>query len=106
MSKFGPKTFLTAPVWDWGPMYVYFAKKVGAGTFTGEDVWWGMDKGIVDIAPIGPMVPASVKAQVSTTRTAMIRGTFNEFAGPIKDQTGKVRVAAGSALGDGEQLSM
>jgi basic membrane protein A len=106
MSKFGPKTFLTAPVWDWGPMYVYFAKKVAAGAFTGEDVWWGMDKGIVDIAPIGPMVPASVKAAVMAKRTAMIAGKFNEFAGPIKDQRGMVRIPAGSALSDSAQLSM
>ena len=106
MSKFGPKAFLTAPVWDWGPMYAYFAKKVKAGTFAGEDVWWGMDKGVVDIAPIGAMVPASVKAMVMARRTAMIAGRFNEFSGPIKDQTGKVRIAAGNALGDSAQLSM
>jgi len=106
MSKFGPNAFLTAPVWNWGPIYLYFAKKVEAGTFTGEDVWWGMDKGIVDIAPLGPMVPASVKALVMAKRQAMIAGTFNEFAGPIKDQAGTVRVPAGGALSDSAQLSM
>lgn len=106
MSKFGPKAFLTAPVWDWGPMYMYFAKKVEAGTFKGEDVWWGMDKGVIDIAPIGPMVPASVKSMVATKRSAIIAGKFNELAGPIKDQSGTVRVPAGSALSDSAQLSM
>jgi basic membrane protein A and related proteins len=43
---------------------------------------------------------------VTAKRTAMIAGRFNEFAGPIKDQTGKVRIAPGSALGDSAQLSM
>ena len=106
MSRFGPRAFLTAPVWDWGPMYLYLAKKVEAGTFTGEDLWWGIDKGVVDIAPLGPMVPASVRSLVMAKREALVAGTFNELTGPIKDQTGKVRVPAGSALSDAEQLSM
>lgn len=106
MSKFGPKAFLTAPVWNWGPMYVYLAKQVEAGTFKGEDLWWGMDRGVVDIAPLGSMVPDAVKSMVTTKRSAILAGKFNEFAGPIKDQTGKVRVPAGSALSDSAQLSM
>jgi basic membrane protein A len=106
MSRFGPKAFLTAPVWNWGPMYLYIAKQVEGGTFKGEDLWWGMDKGVVDIAPFGPMVPASVRSLVMAKRQAIIAGTFNELAGPIKDQKGVVRVPAGSALSDGAQLSM
>jgi len=106
MRKFGPKAFLTAPVWNWGPMYVYLAKQVEAGTFRGEDLWWGMDRGVVDIAPLGSMVPDAVKSMVTTKRSAILAGKFNEFAGPIKDQSGKVRVPAGSALGESAQLSM
>ena len=106
MSKFGPKAFLTAPIWHWGPMYVYIAKQVEAGTFKGEDLWWGMDKGVVDIAPLGPMVPPAVKTMVMAKRRAIIAGTFNEFAGPIKDQAGVARIPAGGALSDSTQLSM
>ena len=106
MSKFGPGAFLTAPVWNWGPMYVYLAKKVETGTFRGEDLWWGMNKGVVDIAPLGPMVPASVKSLVASKRAAIVKGQFNEFAGPITDQTGTARVPAGGALADTDQLSM
>src|SRR5438309_4590518 len=106
MSKFGPQAFLTAPIWHWGPMYLYLAKKVEAGTFKGEDLWWGMNKGVVDIAPLGPMVSTSVKSLVASKRSAILTGTFNEFAGPIKDQKGTVRVPAGAALGDVAQLSV
>jgi basic membrane protein A and related proteins len=106
MSKFGPKAFLTAPVWDWGPMYLYIAKQVEAGTFKGGDLWWGMGKGVVDIAPMGSMVPEAVKSKVLSVRKAIVAGTFNEFAGPIADQNGSVRVPKGSALSDGDQLSM
>jgi basic membrane protein A len=106
MSRFGPKAFLTAPVWNWGPMYLYIAKRVEAGTFRGEDLWWGIDRGVVDIAPLGPMVPARVKSLVKAKQRAIIAGTFNEFSGPIMDQRGFVRVPKGSALSDADQLSM
>jgi basic membrane protein A len=106
MSKFGPQAFLTAPIWHWGPMYLYLAKKVEAGTFKGEDLWWGMNKGVVDIAPLGPMVSASVKSLIASKRSAILAGKFDEFAGPIKDQKGTVRVPAGAVLGDVAQLSM
>ena len=106
MSKFGPKAFLTAAVWNWGPMYTSIVKQVQGGSFKGDDIWWGMDKGVVDIAPLGPMVPASVRSLVMAKRQAIIAGTFNELAGPIKDQSGTVRVPAGSALSDSAQLSM
>lgn len=106
MGRFGPKAFLTAPIWHWGPLYAYIAKQVEAGTFKGEDLWWGMNKGVVDVAPLGPMVPATIKSMVEAKRKAIIEGSFNEFAGPITDQAGTVRIPAGSALGDAAQLSM
>ncbi len=106
MSRFGPKAFLTAPIWHWGPMYLYIAKQIEAGTFKGEDLWWGIDKGIVDIAPLGPMVPGPVRRMVEAKRKLLVAGRFNEFAGPIKDQSGTLRVPRGSALSDGAQLSM
>ncbi|HEX4834804.1 MAG TPA: BMP family ABC transporter substrate-binding protein [bacterium] len=106
MSRFGPKAFLTAPVWNWGPMYLYIAKQVEAGAFRGEDLWWGIERGVVDIAPLGPMVPARVKSMVMARRRAIISGAFKWFAGPILDQRGTVRVPKGSALSDADQLSM
>jgi len=106
MSRFGPKAFLTSPVWHWGPMYLYLAKQVEAGTFHGEDLWWGMNKGTVDIAPLGPMVPAAVRSLVAAKRQAFIAGTFDEFAGPVRNQTGAVQVPAGSTLNQDAQFSL
>ncbi len=106
MSRFGPRAFLTAPVWNWGPMYQTIAKQVEAGTFQGEDLWWGMDRGVVDIAPLGPMVPARVRRLVMAKKRAIIAGAFNEFAGPIIDQRGTLRIPKGGAVTDADQLSM
>jgi basic membrane protein A and related proteins len=106
MSRFGPKAFLTAPVWHWGSMYAYIAKQVEAGTFHGEDLWWGMDRGTVDIAPIGPMVPTATRTFVAAKRQAILAGTLDEFAGPIKDQMGMVKVPAGGTLDHAAQSSL
>src|SRR2546427_2797380 len=55
MSKFGPKAFLTAPVWNWGPMYVYLAKQVEAGGLTGGKPSWGMGQRVGGLAPTRPL---------------------------------------------------
>ena len=39
-------------------------------------------------------------------RTGQIDGSFHIFTGPIKDNTGVERVAAGVVMTDGELLSM
>ncbi|MDR5693803.1 MAG: BMP family ABC transporter substrate-binding protein [Armatimonadota bacterium] len=106
MSKFGGRNHLTAAVWNWCPLYVYILEHVRAGTWKSEDLWWGMGRGVVDIAPFSPLVPASVRQLVEARRKAIVQGKFDIFAGPIKDQEGRVRIPQGSRLSDEQQLSM
>lgn len=106
MSAFAPKAHLTAPIWNWGVLYKDVIEKVKAGTWKSESLWWGMDKGIVDIAPFGDMVPDDVKLQVDAIRKMLQGGTDNIFAGPIYDQKGELKIAEGSKAADGELLGM
>jgi len=106
MSKFGGKNHLTAAVWNWCPLYVYILKQVRAGTWKSEDLWWGMERGVVDIAPLSPVVPGAVRQLVEERKKAIVQGKFDLFAGPIKDQGGRVRVPRGSTVSDAQQLSM
>jgi hypothetical protein len=39
-------------------------------------------------------------------KVLLLRVNLHPFAGPIKDQSGKVRVPAGKAMSDGEMLGM
>jgi hypothetical protein len=56
------------------------------------------------MAAYGPDVPPEVAKAADETREAIIAGSLHCFAGPIKDQSGKERVAAGQTMTD-EELS-
>ncbi|MBC7084476.1 MAG: BMP family ABC transporter substrate-binding protein [Firmicutes bacterium] len=105
MRQFAPKAVLTAPVWNWGPYYVRTVKAVMDGTWKTEEYWGGMEDGVVDIGPYGPMVPEDVKKLVAQKKQEIIAGKLVVFAGPLKDNKGVLRVPAGKAMTDAEMLS-
>jgi basic membrane protein A and related proteins len=106
MSVFAPQAHLTAPIWNWGPLYVETVEQVRKGTWKSASIWWGMKEGIVDLAPFGPMVPEDVRQKVLAEKAAIIGGTAKLFAGPVVDQAGKVQVPAGRVATDEELLNM
>ncbi|MFZ0450555.1 MAG: BMP family ABC transporter substrate-binding protein [Desulfatiglandaceae bacterium] len=106
MSKFAPKAHLTAAIWNWVPLYKKLVQEVRAGTWKSQALWPGLSEGIVGLAPFGTMVPEKVRAMVLAKKKAISAGKARVFSGPIKDQKGKVRIAAGSSASDGELLGM
>ncbi|HPZ10417.1 MAG TPA: BMP family ABC transporter substrate-binding protein, partial [Candidatus Eremiobacteraeota bacterium] len=57
MSSFAPKAHLTSPVWNWSPFYMKTAREVYEDKWKSSSYCGGMKDGIVDLAPLGPMVP-------------------------------------------------
>lgn len=106
MTKFAPKAHLTAAVWNWGVLYKDLVTAAKTGKWKSEDIWWGMDKGVVDIAPFGPMVPKDVQDKVAAAQKNLKEGKDNIFVGPIMDQTGKEKAGAGQRIPDAELRSM
>ncbi|WP_319467076.1 BMP family ABC transporter substrate-binding protein [uncultured Pseudodesulfovibrio sp.] len=107
MSSFAPKAHLTSAIWNWGPMYVKMIEQVKNGTWKGDQsMWWSMQDGVVDIAPMGPMVPEDVKAKVNARKAELKAGKDTIFAGPIKNQKGEVVIAEGTTAPDGDLLGM
>ncbi|MDI6710050.1 MAG: BMP family ABC transporter substrate-binding protein [Bacillota bacterium] len=104
MAPLAPKAVLTSAVWNWGPYYVKTVEEIKAGTWKSGQYWGAMSDGIVDITPFGPMVPADVKQMVEAEKKKILSGEWDVFTGPIKDQTGKERVAAGQRMSDKELL--
>lgn len=105
MGKYAPDTYITNPVWDWGPYYIDTVKKVMDGTWKSESYWGPMSTGITDIAPFGKNVPQDVRDLVEAKKKEITDGTFEVFTGPITDQSGKVHGEAGKPLTDEEVLS-
>ncbi|WP_070000142.1 BMP family ABC transporter substrate-binding protein [Cellulosilyticum sp. I15G10I2] len=105
MSMFAPKANLTSAVWNWGPYYVEAVQSVIDGTYQSESYWHGLEAGIVDISPLTENAPAGAQEKVDAAKAAILDGSLNPFAGPIKDQTGAVKVEEGNAMTDEEMLS-
>lgn len=106
MHAFAPKANLTGSIFNWGPYYVSVVEAVKNGTWKSSDFWGGLKEGTVGIAPIADSVPADVKALVAKRENDIKSGKFDVFEGPIKDQTGKVRIPAGQTLSDQGKLSI
>ena len=100
-----PHALLTAPVWNWGVFYKKAVEDVMAGTWENTPVWWGLKEGLLELAPIADFVPDDVKALVEEKKQAIIAGEFDVFHGPIKDNTGQLRVAAGELMPDEAKLA-
>jgi basic membrane protein A and related proteins len=105
-SKFAPEKHLTSAIWNWGPYYVAAVKQVRAGTWKSTDEWWPIGTGIVGLSPFGPVVADTLKNLVEQRKQDLMAGRFDVFWGPIKDQPGKLRIAAGEKPVDEILLGM
>lgn len=106
MSKFGPKAHLVASTLNWSRYYTEAVKEVLAGTWKPTDTLWGMKEGMVVLTPLSPAVPPAVAKIFDEKKQAIISGKLLPFAGPIVDQAGVVKVAAGSVMPLKELLSL
>ncbi|OIQ51652.1 Purine-binding protein precursor [Pseudodesulfovibrio hydrargyri] len=107
MASFAPKANLTSAIWNWGPMYVKTVEEVRDGTWKGDQsMWWSMQDGVVDIAPMGSMVPDDVKSMVNAKKAELMAGKDTVFMGPVKNQAGEVAIAEGTTPDDGALLGM
>lgn len=79
MNVLASGTVVTSILYDLYPVYAEIVDLVVEGTFGGEEYSWGMDKGVVDIAPYHGLedeIPQSVKDAVETDKQAIMNGTL------------------------------
>jgi basic membrane protein A len=100
MIKFAPQTQLTADINEWGPYYIKRIQDVMDGTWKSGDTWAGFDTGMLKMAPFLNM-PDDVKTLAQKTVDDIASGKNKVFVGPLLDQTGATKLAAGQAMDDG-----
>ena len=95
-------TWLTAPVWNWGPHYVALAKAVAEGSCPVEPYYGNMADGMINLGAFGTDVDDETKALIEEAAAKIKDGSLAPFTGPINDNTGKEQIAAGvtAPLGD------
>jgi basic membrane protein A len=100
-----PEAYLTAPLWNWGTYYTF--QQVLDDKWEIENYWGGMKQGIVKLDPLSALVSEDAKAAVAAVEASVSdKGNEFVFAGPIKDQTGAVRVEEGTSLSYDDQMGM
>src|SRR6266576_1244853 len=96
--KFAPKQWLTAAIYNWGPYYLRKTNAAMNGTWKTNFYYGNLKDKMVGLAPYGPKVTAKTKAAIAAKKAALINGTFYEFAGPLYDQAGKLRIPKGKRM--------
>ena len=109
MKAFAPKAQLFSSVNNWGPYYISKIQQMMDGKWSTGDgpdhwagnTWVGMADDYLVLSPFENM-PSDVAAAAAKA-AADIKSAKNKiFTGPIKDNSGKIRVPAGKTLNDGE----
>ena len=103
--QYAPKSFLTAPVWNWGPYYTRLIKSVLDKTWKSDQYMGGIADGLVQLAPLANLGDPAAKGLVDAA-LAKVKGGYEPLTGPLVDQDGKERIAAGKAMTAGELLEM
>ncbi|MBU4439342.1 MAG: BMP family ABC transporter substrate-binding protein [Acetobacterium sp.] len=101
-----PEVYMTAPLWDFSGYYTDTVQSVIDGTWKSEQYWGGMNDGIVLLDTLTALAPGTAQGQVDTATKAIKSGQLTIFAGELKDQTGAVKVPAGTSMTDEALLSM
>lgn len=96
MAKFAPKAQIAAVSHHWGAYYTKVAQSVLDGTWKPSNLWGGMGDGMIKIEAISPSVPKEVVDLVKAKEADIVAGRFHPFSGPIRANTGKEVIAAGS----------
>jgi basic membrane protein A len=106
MLTYGPKAQLSANVVNWSVYYKYKIKQVLDKKWKSEDTKWGMKEGMIQLSPLNASVPPELAKLFEDKKSAITAGTFQPFAGPVKDQSGTVKVAAGQNITEDEIWAM
>ncbi len=97
-AKLAPNAYLTGAEWNWLTAYTRIVDAARTGKPHPNFVRGGLKDGFVKSSPYGSMVPEGARKNAEDIRAKMIAGSFDIFAGELKDNTGKVVVPKGKAF--------
>jgi len=109
MKAFAPKAQLFSSVNNWGPYYISKIQQMMDGKWSTGDgpdhwagnTWVGMADDYLVLSPFENM-PSDVAAAAAKAAADIKSGKNKIFTGPIKDNSGEIRVPAGKTLNDAE----
>lgn len=94
-SKLAPKGYLTGAEWNWAKVYMDYAEMIRKGQPIPHLVRGGLKEGIVRVSDYNQVVTEVVRKQADAAKEKFMSGGMVVYKGPIKDNTGRVVIAAG-----------
>lgn len=99
-SDLYPKTFLTAPVWNWEAFYYPQFDSVYMGKFMGNNYWCEEETGMIGLGKLSENIPLKNKVVMLDYWQKFQNGLFDVFYGEIYDNKGVLRVSKGESIPD------
>jgi basic membrane protein A len=95
-AALAPKGYLTGAEWNWGKVYTDYVTMLQTGKPYPHLLRGGLKEGFVKVSPYGKAVSAATKKKADAAKAKFMAGTMVIYKGPLKDNTGKVVIAAGT----------
>ncbi len=99
-SAAAPGYWLTGATWNWGPIMAQVIHEIRTGVYRSSVKLAGIEAGWAKLAPFGGSVSEDTQQLVLDTVGGLRDGSISPFTGPIYDQDGEVRIAAGETATD------
>ncbi len=109
MRKVAPDAQIAAVTHQWGAYYTKQVRALLDGAWKSGNFWGGVREGMIRVDSFGSKVPKAVIDEVNAAQKAIGAGSLKPFAATkqnILDNEGQVFIPRGSALTDGQILSM
>jgi basic membrane protein A len=97
-SALAPKGYLTGAEWNWLTVYGMHVNDAMSGAPFKNFVRGGLKEGFVKMSAYGKAVPDAAKKKAEGIKAKMLKDEYVIFKGPLKDNTGKVVIPAGTSL--------
>jgi len=97
-AALAPEAYLTGAEWNWTDLYPKFVTMWMKGETIPNFYRGGFKEGLIKQSPYGPKVPVAAAKRADEVKSALTAGNYVIFKGPIKDNTGKMAIAAGDEL--------
>ena len=97
-AKLAPQAYLTGAEWNWLTAYTQIIQAAQNGKPHPNFVRGGLKDGFVKSSPYGASVSEAARKNAEDIRASMMKGSFDIFAGELKDNTGKVVIPNGKAF--------
>lgn len=97
-AKLAPAAYLTGAEWNWVTAYRQIIEAAKSGKPHPNFVRGGLKDGFVKASPYGATVSEAARRNADAVKARMLAGSFDIFAGELKDNTGKVVIAKGRSL--------